>query len=321
MFLGLSHHATGMPIDGEGIGYHPEERTRWMWNRLHWFIWPILLMTLSSCQLSSISELMPSPTAENLQKAQTATSGPAPNTPEEDKALKLTIVYDNNAYDPRLGTAWGFSALVEHNDYTMLFDTGADAPTLLDNMDILEIDPTRIEKVVISHDHGDHTGGIEGLLEQNPDPTIYVIPSYSAGSRRRISQKATVVDVTPGLQLDEDVFTTGEMGGQIPEQALLIETGQGLVVITGCAHPGVVQVLEKAKEILDEPIFLVVGGFHLRQSSAQELDSILTAFRQMGVQKVAPSHCTGVQAIESFEAEYLEDFIQAGVGKVIVVNP
>ena len=78
--------------------------------------------------------------------------------------MKLTIVYDNNAFDPRLKTAWGFSALVEYDGHTLLFDTGGDAPTLLENMDILEIDPAQIEKVVISHDHGDHTGGLEGLL-------------------------------------------------------------------------------------------------------------------------------------------------------------
>ncbi len=235
--------------------------------------------------------------------------------------MKLTIVYDNNAFDPRLKTAWGFSALVEYDDHTLLFDTGGDAPMLLENMDILEIDPAQIEKVIISHDHGDHTGGLEGLLEQNPHPTVYVIPSYSAGSRRRISQTTTIVDVTVGQQLDEGVFTTGEMKGDVPEQALLIKTGQGLVVITGCAHPGVVRMIEKAQEILDEPIHLVVGGFHLGQTSAQELDSIMAAFRQMGVEKVAPTHCTGDHAIELFEAEYKDDFIQAGAGKVIVVDP
>lgn len=235
--------------------------------------------------------------------------------------MKLTIVYDNNAFDPRLKTAWGFSALVEYDGHTLLFDTGGDAPTLLENMDILEIDPAQIEKAVISHDHGDHTGGLEGLLEQNPVLTIYVIPSYSAGSRRRISQTSTIVDVTAGQQLDEGIFTTGEMKSEIPEQSLFIPTSQGLVVITGCAHPGVVRMIEEAQEMLDEPIHLVVGGFHLGKANAQELDSILDAFRQIGVEKVAPTHCTGDHAIELFEAEYKDDFIQAGVGKVIVVNP
>ena len=235
--------------------------------------------------------------------------------------MKLTIVYDNNAFDPRLKTAWGFSALVEYDGHTLLFDTGGDAPTLLENMDILEIDPAQIEKVVISHDHGDHTGGLDGLLEQNTEPTIYVIPSYSDGSRRRISQTANVVEVTPGQQLDEVIFTTGEMKGEIPEQALFIKTDQGLVVITGCAHPGVVRMIEEAQKMLDEPVYLVIGGFHLGKASAQELDSILDAFRQIGVEKVAPTHCTGDHAIERFEAEYKNDFIQAGAGKIIVVNP
>lgn len=242
-------------------------------------------------------------------------------TPSEVDLLTITILYDNNMYDPRLRATWGFSALVEYKGNTFLFDTGGDAPTFLDNMRLLEIDPAKIKFVVISHAHGDHTGGLEGLLGRDVHPTVYLISSFSPEFKRHISQMTTVVEVTRGQVLAEDVFTTGEMNGGIPEQALVINTCKGLVVITGCAHPGVVEMVKQAKVLYDEHIHLVLGGFHLRDKSSIELKSILAAFHQLGVEKVAPCHCTGDQAIKTFVEEYDDDFIQAGVGRVIVVEP
>lgn len=191
---------------------------------------------------------------------------------------------------------------------------------LLSNMRSLEIDPTLIEIVLISHAHGDHTGGLEGLLTQGVRPTVYLLPSFSQSYKDQIAQTTTIVEVHPGQSLAADVHTTGEMGDGIPEQALVIKTTRGLVVVTGCAHPGIVQIIEKAKELFGEPVHLVMGGFHLRQKGVMELESILAEFRRLGVERVAPCHCTGDRAIEKFQKEYEQDFIEAGVGRVIVVE-
>ena len=110
------------------------------------------------------------------------------------------------------------------------------------------------------------------------------------------------------------------MGGRIREQALVISTDRGLVVVTGCAHPGIVQMVTRAKELFGGRVHLVMGGFHLGGKSSVELEAVLADFRRLGVEKVAPCHCTGDQAIAMFAAEYDGDFIQSGVGRVIVVE-
>lgn len=107
------------------------------------------------------------------------------------------------------------------------------------------------------------------------------------------------------------------MGTGIQEQALVLHTSLGLILITGCAHPGIAKMIERAKSLFDEPAHLVIGGFHLRSKRPGQIEAILSRFRQLGAEKAAPSHCTGEQAIAMFEKEYGEDFIRIGDGKII----
>lgn len=246
------------------------------------------------------------------------------NTPHEGEitdlvtpALTITIVYDNNPNDQRLTSDWGFSALVEHHGSTLLFDTGGDGQILAENMHLLGIDTGRIDSIVLSHAHEDHTGGLTTLLATGVKPVVYLLPSFSAPFIRQIEEWTQVSEVSPGQFFPEGFWTTGEMGTTIPEQALVIQTEQGLVIITGCAHPGVVAIVEKAKDMFAAPVYLVLGGFHLGSKSESEISAILINFRQLGVQKVAPCHCTGEYAMMRFAAEYGEDFIPIGVGSVI----
>ncbi len=231
--------------------------------------------------------------------------------------LTITIVYDNVAFDERLKTAWGFSALVEYHGHKLLFDTGGDGPTLLANMRALEIDPNVIDTIVLSHAHGDHTGGLNALLDHGVRPVVYLPAPFPAAFKRQVSEKTKLVEVVPGQMIAEDIFTTGEMGQGIVEQALLIKTEKGLVIITGCAHPGIVAIVEQAQSLLDEPVRLVMGGFHLSGKSQAEIDVIVKSFRHLEVAQVAPCHCTGDLAISSFMAEYKTDFLRAGAGRII----
>jgi 7,8-dihydropterin-6-yl-methyl-4-(beta-D-ribofuranosyl)aminobenzene 5'-phosphate synthase len=266
----------------------------------------------------AISEVDITPTFVNPSIVANETTQEVSETPMPvTQSLTIIIVYDNNAYDQRLKTAWGFSALVEYHDHTLLFDTGGDGAILIENMRILGIDPTQIESVVLSHAHGDHTGGLNDLLEAGARPTVYLLPSFSLSFKDQIERVTQVVVVSSGQSIAEGLLTTGEMGRNILEQALVIRTEPGLVVITGCAHPGVIAILEQALEMYDEPIRLVLGGFHLGSKSKAEIVSVLEDFRRIGVEHVAPCHCTGAQAISMFAAEYGEDFIQAGVGRVV----
>lgn len=241
--------------------------------------------------------------------------------PEPGETMILTILYDNNPYAPGLKTLWGFACLVESGEATVLFDTGGDAPLLLANMAALGIDPLSIEIIVLSHIHGDHTGGLKGLLEMGVRPTVYLPRSFPGDFKAQArAGGATVVEVDGPLEIMPGLWSTGEMGDGIREQALVVRTGLGLVVITGCAHPGVEKMVARAKEIGQGEVHLVMGGFHLGGASRGRIEDIIAEFRRLGVRKVAPCHCTGQRAMEMFAREYGEAFVRCGVGKEISVS-
>mgnify|MGYP001087097812 CR=1 FL=1 len=232
--------------------------------------------------------------------------------------MKITIVYDNRTLDPNLTSGWGFSCLVDDD---LLFDTGGDGRTLLSNMAKMGIDPAGIRTVVLSHAHGDHTGGLGGLLATGIRPTVYVLPSFPARFKADVRSLTTLVEVQEPVEIRPGVHTTGKVGRGLVEQALTVETEEGLVVITGCAHPGVVEMARRAKESAGGEVRLVLGGFHLGGVSRRRVERIVADFRRLGVQQVAPCHCTGDRAIGIFAEKYGEDFIRVGVGMVLDTGP
>jgi len=289
-----------------------------------------LITELITPQITEVPTSTPTSVEATPYPTVTATATPMPATPtmqpsptavmEKEKVL-ITVVYDNNAYDPRLQTAWGFGCVVERGETTILFDTGGDGAILLSNMAALGLDPREIDVVVLSHIHGDHIGGLGDLLATGVRPTIYVPASFPASFKRQVRAITTLQEVDEPQEILPGIYTTGQMGNGIVEQALVIETTQGLVVITGCAHPGVANMVRRAGQIDENGVYLVLGGFHLGGASRSRIAGIITAFREMGVQKVAPCHCTGDQALTMFAAEYGDDFIRNGVGKILEIKP
>jgi len=230
--------------------------------------------------------------------------------------IKLISVYDNYQVDRKLKTAWGFAAIVETPKDLILFDTGGDSRILLFNMEKLGINPTSIKKVVISHIHGDHVGGLEGFLEKNSNVRIFIPSSFPESIKDMITEKgAKFVEISAPRKISDFVYTTGELYGPPKEQSLIIDSIKGLVIITGCAHPGIVNIVRKAKELLKkDKVFLVLGGFHHPPISC------IKEFKELRVEKVAPSHCSGDLVRETFKKEYKEDFIEYGVGKIIEIK-
>ncbi len=234
--------------------------------------------------------------------------------------MTITVLYDNIPHDPRLRTDWGFSCLVEVDETTLLFDTGGDGEMLLSNMSTLGLDPQEIDHVVLSHIHGDHTGGVRSLLATGVRPVIYVPRSFPESFKDELRSWTEVREVSRPTTIATGIHSTGELGSNIVEQSLVLDSREGLVIVTGCAHPGIVNVITKVTETHEGDIYLVMGGFHLRDQSREKLGDLIAAFRGLGVQRIAPSHCTGEQAMALLAQEWGADFIESGVGRVIEIG-
>jgi 7,8-dihydropterin-6-yl-methyl-4-(beta-D-ribofuranosyl)aminobenzene 5'-phosphate synthase len=242
----------------------------------------------------------------------------ATTAPGVGEDVKITVVYDNYEYDRRLETGWGFACIVEGFEETVLFDTGGDGDVLLANMAALGHAPEEVDVVVLSHIHADHVGGLERILEENAEVTVYVPASFPARFKEEVGKYgAAVVEVKGSCDVCRGVRSTGEMGTAIVEQALVAETPPGLAVITGCAHPGIVNVVGRTRELYGDGVHLVMGGFHLGGAHDAELENVAAVLREMGVRYVGPCHCSGERARELFAEEFGERYVEVGVGKII----
>ncbi len=246
---------------------------------------------------------------------------PERETISSNRVITITVTYDNNSYDKRLKTDWGFSCVVQGFEKTILFDTGGDNETLLSNMAQLGVDPKKIDIIVLSHIHGDHTGGLSGFLKKNNNVTVYVPASFPQGFKDDIkSVGVKVEEIGVAREFFGEVYSTGELGNGIKEQSLAISTTSGTIIITGCAHPGIVNVIRKSKELVNGKVYLVIGGFHLGGTGDRELKQIIKDFKQLELINVGPCHCSGDWAREVFKEAYGEYFLSVGVGRKIILK-
>lgn len=234
---------------------------------------------------------------------------------------QLIIIYDNNLSDKDLTAAWGFSCLIILPQYRILFDTGGDPSILLENMHKMEIDPEKIDSVVLSHVHGDHTGGLKGFLRQHiHHVTVYLPESFPKGYKEEASfMGADIKDVKNTMMINKGVYTTGQLGKGIKEQSLILKTREGLVIITGCAHPGIVEIVEHVRKLFKENIYLLIGGFHLMNKSPGEINNIAEQLDKLGIERIAPCHCSGDNARELFRLHYGKNYIECGAGLAIEI--
>jgi 7,8-dihydropterin-6-yl-methyl-4-(beta-D-ribofuranosyl)aminobenzene 5'-phosphate synthase len=232
--------------------------------------------------------------------------------------LSTTVVYDNEACAGGLARGWGYSAFITGPEQAVLFDTGP-GPVLLENMERLEIDPEAIGPVVLSHVHPDHCGGLCSLLEVNPQVTVYV-PQPPAREQMECARSSgtMVVEITEPCDICPGVYSTGPLGMWTKEQALIVRTPAGMIIAVGCAHPGIVKIVEKAKTVFGGDIALVMGGFHV-ESSGGNIEKVIAAFDRLGVNHVMPGHCCGERAKEMLEDHFGGSYMTGGAGARITL--
>jgi 7,8-dihydropterin-6-yl-methyl-4-(beta-D-ribofuranosyl)aminobenzene 5'-phosphate synthase len=273
-------------------------------------------------------------------------------------ALKITVLSTMLA-DEGVGE-WGFAALVEADGKRILFDTGARPNTVLDNARELGIDLSKVGEVVISHNHGDHTGGLvalrRALMKQSPTAlarahvgrgAFYPRPGKDGEQNQLVRDRAAYegtggmfvehdqpVELLPGVWLTGPVPRVhpernwsgdGKLQGplglvedNIPEdQSLVFDTADGLVLLSGCGHAGVINTVEYArKTVRPAPLHAAIGGFHLFPLDDQKLQWTIDKLKEYGLQQFVGAHCTGIEAVYRVRAGAKLDRKRCVVGAV-----
>ena len=263
---------------------------------------------------------------------------------------RATILYDAFGNSENLKKDWGFSVLIEYSGKKILFDTGNDSKTFAANVKTMDIDLKDLDFVVISHRHGDHTSGLNHLLKVNPKVKIYVpaelfgafgstlpkgfyktvdtLPDsmryfdgmepegFSSGSPWSEANFVSVdskVEVAPGIFV---ILTVSKVTGtlELRELTLAIDTPLGQVLVVGCSHPGVEEILAAASAGSSH-VFMLLGGLHLVKTPDAEIERLANALHdKWKIDRIAPGHCTGEPAFAKFKQVFGASYIYAGLG-------
>jgi 7,8-dihydropterin-6-yl-methyl-4-(beta-D-ribofuranosyl)aminobenzene 5'-phosphate synthase len=237
------------------------------------------------------------------------------------KPVTVRVIYDNYAWVDSLKAGWGYSVVIEGLEKTILFDTGTKPDIFASNFRKMGIDASEIDLLVLSHEHFDHTGGISSFVKMKTDIPVIIPHSFTKAFKKKMdSQGLKPLLVKEPAMICEDLYTSGEFDFHLAEQALVLDTKQGLVVMTGCSHPGIVEMLKEIESSFNKNIYMVFGGFHLLKKSEGQMDTIISSMKALGVVKCGATHCTGDDQIKMFRDAFGENYFDLGAGNTIVIN-
>ncbi len=207
--------------------------------------------------------------------------------------IRIVIVVDNSAEEP-LKNVHGLSIFVEANDKYILFDTGPSPDILEYNADKAGIDIDLVDAVVISHTHSAHIGGLPYLGWSSPYLTTYIpYGSMETLGRRIRSEGLKPIEVTNWTRLDRDIYVSRPFNGPPWEHFLVLRSPRGLVVLSGCMHPGAHRVLDEISRYLSERICCVIGGFHLHNAIPKAIANTVDYLSRIKPDIIVPLHCSG----------------------------
>ncbi len=221
--------------------------------------------------------------------------------------MKVRLLANGSRPWERWIRRWGLSFLIDDD---VLFDVFGDARVLMGNLRRFRVDIGKIEHIVISHEHWDHVEGLRPLLVQKPGLKIYLPQHADVVLKDKIrAWGGVVVEADTFLRLKDGVHVSGEIigryaGKDMPEQAVVLETEKGLVVLAGCAHPGILTIVDQVKRSFHKPVHGVIGGFHLKDHSLRDIGSVVNGLKDAGVDMVGPLHCTGARAEKVFRQSF-----------------
>ena len=238
--------------------------------------------------------------------------------------VKVTTLVDNDVWMEGLESSWALSfhveGVIEGRSHFILMDVGGSLPILIGNASKLGVDLSNVEAIFISHWHGDHCGSLDHVLPTLGKPTPVYVPSRSLLGSRRIARAGGVLRVcSEPLEFIDGMMSTGLIGGWISEHSLLLNVAnKGLVILTGCAHPGIINIVKRAIDVSGiERVWAVMGGFHI--SSFDEGVKVGRFLRELDVKLVSPCHCTGGGARRGIAEILGERYVRNGSGKIIEI--
>jgi 7,8-dihydropterin-6-yl-methyl-4-(beta-D-ribofuranosyl)aminobenzene 5'-phosphate synthase len=269
----------------------------------------------------------------------------------EENPNRVTVLVDAFSDRPDLKQDWGYSALVEYAGRRILFDTGNDSELFRFNVETLGVDLGNLDAVVISHRHGDHTDGLRYVLSINPDVVIYVpddeyfggitprrffeksvdtlpprmryfdgkvpdpLPHGSPWKHAQLQRVPDTLEILPGLRVVRNI-STGKNFTETPELSLVIDTPTGQVVLVGCSHPGIEQILQSVSGT--GSIRLVMGGLHWLTLPDSEVERLVNDLvNKWDVKNIAPGHCTGEVGFSLLSRTFGKHYHYAGLGNII----
>ncbi len=242
------------------------------------------------------------------------------------EAIKVKMIYNNISNSNSLINEWGLSIWFEGDGEAILFDTGGNPQTLFSNIKSAGIDLNKLKSIVISHNHWDHNNGLKEVLKQtNYQPKVYVVQNDLGYYKKEIPE-SNCIGVSEYTQINGKFSVTEQLkanvGGRILyELSLIVKHKKSLYLFTGCSHPGIVKIVKSvSNQNPENNIELVAGGFHLIRKSEDELYSISKELKELKVNNIAPSHCTGETAVGIFKQQWGEKFISLNLGDEHAIN-
>lgn len=242
--------------------------------------------------------------------------------------MKIIFIYENSLASKGLKHGFGFSCLIEQNKKKIIFDIGGDKNAFLFNIQKLKIKLNTITHIIFSHQHWDHTNGFKEIIQQlNSECLIYIPFKFDKKLLSQIPQNRKIIKTQNFTKIDNDFSLINLKGSSlilkeffsVYEQSLIIQSNMGLIIITGCAHPGIIKILENIKKKFNQEIYYVIGGFHLSRSFRKKIITIINNFNLLNIQNVIPCHCSGKNAIQLFKTKFKNKTYEIGTGSVIKI--
>jgi 7,8-dihydropterin-6-yl-methyl-4-(beta-D-ribofuranosyl)aminobenzene 5'-phosphate synthase len=235
-------------------------------------------------------------------------------------SVRVTTLIDNDVWKSGLASTWGLSLYVEmdmeQGRRVILMDTSGSFETLSKNTSKLGVDLSDIESIFISHWHGDHCGCLSQVLPMLRQAIPVYVPSESPSGIRDIKQSGGTPRIcSEPVEFMDGAMSTGDLGG---EHSLFMNVREkGLVVLTGCSHPGIINIVKRARRVSGvSRVCAVIGGFHI--SGVYEGKRVGEFMDEIGVELVSPCHCTGADSRSAIADIMGVRYVRNGSGRVFL---